>query len=200
MSGVRIEVEADDSQFREAFRQLLTRSQNLRPAFKNIGEVLVNSTDSRFARQVDPDGNPWAPISEEHLKYKKRHGFIQKILQMRGDLRASIVYRAEDDRVLVGTNKVYGAIHQLGGEITIPARAQVNAHNAKGKFMSREKAGQTKGIKAPTKGKAGRSTRISFASHAERKVTMPARPYLGVSTSDGTKIMKVLRRYLETDE
>jgi len=47
---------------------------------------------------------------------------------MRGDLAASITSKYDDNSAVVGTNKVYAAIHQFGGDagrnkkVKIPAR------------------------------------------------------------------------------
>jgi phage virion morphogenesis protein len=81
---------------------------------KNIGEYLVLSTDDRFRNEVDPSGNNWRPDSPRTIAMKRAQGRILKTLQSTGRLRSSLAYRAESDRVVVGTNVSYAAKHQLG--------------------------------------------------------------------------------------
>lgn len=189
MSGVRVEVTVDDRELRAGLTELLARGRDLGAAFKSIGEMMLRSTDNRFRDQVDPEGAPWLPIDPAWRDQKRRRGHIQKILQMRGRLRGSITYKDSNDRIAVGTNVVYAAIHQLGGEIDQAARTQVLAFrgpaNKPGRFISREKAGKSR--KAVT---------IRIATIKARTITMPARPYLGLSGQDRERVVKILTRHL----
>lgn len=109
----------------------------------SIGESLVSSTLERFEESKDPDGNAWTPSARawgEGLKGKARRGLglkgrggrgFGKTLVNKGLLRGSITYEATPQRVVVGTNVVYAAIHQFGGmagrgrKVRIPARPYV---------------------------------------------------------------------------
>lgn len=85
---------------------------------EEIGEMLVSSVLTRFQKGVGPDGEAWEPL-------KKREG---QPLVDKGRLRSSVGYEATATAVAVGTNLVYGAIHQFGGQagrnraVTIPER------------------------------------------------------------------------------
>jgi phage virion morphogenesis protein len=81
-----------------------------KPLFDEIGAMLGLSTQMRFEREQDPDGNPW-PAS---LRAQFSGG---KTLTDTGRLAASITHEATDDGVAVGTNVIYAAIHQMGGTI-----------------------------------------------------------------------------------
>ncbi len=185
MSGVRVEVTVDDRQLRAVMSQLLARGRDLEPAFKSIGEMMLRSTDQRFKNQVDPEGAPWLPIDPEWRDEKRRRGHIQKILQMRGRLRGSIAYKASNDRVAVGSNVVYAAIHQLGGDIDQPRRTQSIAFTRKGKFASAKQV-----AKKPSK-----ITHKEVSIRA-RTIHMPARPYLGLSSQDRERVSTILTRHL----
>lgn len=188
MSGVRVEVGVDDRQFQAAMVELLARGRALEPAFKSIGEMMLRSTDQRFRDQVDPTGAPWLPIDPAWQDEKRRRGHIQKILQMRGRLRGSIAYKANNDRVAVGSNVVYAAIHQLGGDIDQPRRTQSIAFTRKGKFASAKQV-----AKKPSK-----ITHKDVTIRA-RTIHMPARPYLGLSATDRERVGKILARHLSGD-
>jgi phage gpG-like protein len=77
--------------------------------------------------------------------------------------------------VAIGTDSRYGRIHQLGGTITQGARSELFTRN-------RRKSGAFK------KGtKEGRG--FTFG---ERKIAIPARPYLGISKADGEEIAAIV--------
>jgi len=137
------------------------------PLMRDVGASLVQSTRERFDTQTDPDGRRWRALAADTVidrlggvgrVYTKRMQFRAKarrgmasmrILFRAGHLRASITARPAADRVEVGTNMVYGAIHQFGGA-------------------------------------AGRG----------RRVTIPARPYLGLSVADADRVEGLVQDYL----
>lgn len=188
--GVRVEVSVDDKQLRTAMTALLAKGRDLEPAMRSIGEMMLRSTDQRFRDQRDPEGKAWLPISPAWRDEKKRNKQLQTILQMRGRLRGSIAYHASNDRLAVGSKVVYAAIHQLGGSIQQGERRQTLAFHGKdetkpGKFISRDKAS-----------KAKTAVTIRFATIKARTITMPARPYLGLSKDDRERAAKILARHL----
>lgn len=136
-----VEIELDPTELGPQFRKLF-EERDTTDLHRDIGEHLVNSTDERFEQQKSPDGAPWAPLSPATLisAYQRKRkanrafkrgrggtreetaGFARfkankKILQdkgIRGGLRGSINYRAEDGSVAIGANKIYAAAHQRG--------------------------------------------------------------------------------------
>ena len=145
MGGITLTVQVQDKEVRSLFTTLERRGGNTRIAMASIGEYMLRRTDERFSAEKDPEGNPWQPLSPETLKTKKH----PKILTESSNLRSRIVYDADVTSVAIGTNVIYGAIHQLGG-------------------------------------KAGRG----------RKVTIPARPYLGVNDEDLREFAEILADHL----
>lgn len=140
----------DDREVSAALDRMLQQATRMAPAFKNIGEELLQSTQQRFRDQVDPDGRPWQRLAASSVAAKAKRGHSDKILRQRGYLADTIRYQADEGGVRVGTNRIYGAIHQLGG-------------------------------------KAGRG----------RKVTIPARPFLGISREDRDRIMEIVADHLD---
>jgi phage virion morphogenesis protein len=96
--------------------------------FNAIGEELLLSTDARFDSQTDPDGRPWEPLNAKYAEWKRAFHGHDRILKLRGYLRDTLRYQATDVSVAIGSNRVYSAIHQFGGQAgrehktTIPAR------------------------------------------------------------------------------
>ncbi|WP_027188353.1 phage virion morphogenesis protein [Desulfovibrio cuneatus] len=128
----------DISALQNAVQQTVQAMTNRQQLMEAIGEALVSSTLERFENGVGPDGASWQPT--------QRGG---QILVDSGQLKGSIVYEASPDMVAVGSNKVYSAIHQLGGQ-------------------------------------CGRG----------HKVTMPARPYLGINAEDREEIAEMMRLHI----
>ena len=102
--------------------RLADAAGDLTPAFRDVGEALLNSTRDRFDRQAGPDGRRWAPLSPEYARRKPRNR--DRILTLYGELHGTLRYVATADSVAVGTNEVYGPTHQFGDESrNIPPRS-----------------------------------------------------------------------------
>lgn len=125
---------------------LQVRLADLHPVLDEIGAAMVGSTQRRFEEERGPDGKPWRLLSAETVlaraggraKVYTKRGAMRKgatrrigataILRDSARLYQSITHRATRTEVEVGTDAVYGRIHQLGGQagrgktVTIPAR------------------------------------------------------------------------------
>lgn len=139
MAGVQVEITLQGiEQAARALGQLA--ATDLEDLAYNVGILLESSTQDRItAGKTSPDGTPWAPWTERYDD-TRNHGVHSLLVQDNHLLDATQNYTT-GTTVRLGNNLVYGAIHQMGGEIT---------------------NGWGRGI----------------------KITMPARPYLGVSPAD----------------
>lgn len=107
MTGVALRY--DLSQVKGVSRRLnraLAEAGDAEPLLDEIGASLVTSTQIRFERGQGPDGKPWKPSA--------RGG---QTLVDTGRLLGSVTHRVSGRQVEVGTNVLYGAIHQFGGTI-----------------------------------------------------------------------------------
>jgi len=154
-----------------------------RPILRQIGEELVASTDERFVSMQSPDGAPWKPLHPRTIRQKRNKN---KILTERGLLRGSIHYELNGDTLEVGTDRKYGAIHQFGGVVKIPARTQTVKVGTKGK---------NKGRFMKAKSKAAHAIERTFTIPAH-DVTIPARPFLGLSAEDEQAIQRIVEKRL----
>jgi len=114
MSGAFIMIRVDDQTAIAALAQLADKTENTLPIMDAIGAGLVASTQERFEREEAPDGSRWP----QSLRAQVEGG---KTLRDEGILYASITHRAATGSVEVGTNLIYGAIHQFGGIIRAKA-------------------------------------------------------------------------------
>ncbi len=138
MAGIALKVTIDDQETKALMRKLAARGGDLRPALKSIGEYMLIETDKRFTGEHDPEGRPWTPLklrtvygSHRGKKYTKkgkltksfaRHAARRKILTKTGHLRGRIVYKVGRGFVAIGTNVVYGRVHQEGADFSIVSR------------------------------------------------------------------------------
>ena len=100
---VKVEIKKRDLE--KINRKLNFLSAHMTPILNEIGDYLVSETTQRFKDSSAPDGSQWAPV--------KRGG---KPLVSKGHLRDSIHYETSRDGVETGSNLIYAAIHQLGGQ------------------------------------------------------------------------------------
>lgn len=144
-----IEIRIDDKEIQQLLKKLAAKTENLRPFMKNIAGIMADSVEENFDKEGRPE--KWTPLAKVTIKQRTKKGYWPgKILQMRGDLASSITSKYDDNSAVVGTNKIYAAIHQFGGE-------------------------------------AGRN----------KKVKIPARPYLKLSQKEVYVIIKEFKNHLE---
>ena len=112
MAGTHITIDIDDAALKREIADLIRRLQDPAAALSEIGEVLQQSTQQRFADQRGPDGTPWAPNTEVTRARKKN----PNILTEGGYLGDLIRYQLTDGGrgVEVGSDRVYAAVQQLG--------------------------------------------------------------------------------------
>jgi phage gpG-like protein len=150
-------------------RLYMRRAGNPSPVMKAIGERVVRQTFERFnAGGPAPDGTPWAPVKRPHPRAR---GILRVTDQLRDSNRYQILGPAA---LAVGTNKVYGAIHQFGGK--------TSPHTI---LPYRKKALFWPGALHPVK-----SVRHPGSA-------IPARPYLGISQKDSDEIISMIGEYIE---
>lgn len=138
---LRIDVKGDAP---EELKKLAERSENLTPAWDQVGAYMLRSIQKNFRAGGRP--TPWTPLSiatltrvgvkgakrgrgPQHLRIA-RAIINKKILIDTGGLMNSITYEAlpGGDGVEIGSNLPHARIHQLGGQagrgrkVTIPMR------------------------------------------------------------------------------
>lgn len=85
----------------------------MRPALKEIGEELAESTIRRFSSSTAPDGSRWAPNAAATLARKPgsrplvRDGFLAN---------ESISYQLVDGGVEIGSSRIYAGTQQMGAK------------------------------------------------------------------------------------
>ncbi len=154
------------------------------PMLRDIGEYLLIAHDQRFASQASPDGTPWQALSPRYLKRKKKNQ--DKILVLDGFLKNTLRYQVNNNELLFGTNRIYGAIHHLGGTIDIAARSQ------QAYFRQDGRSGNVGNLFVNKK----RSNFAQWVTIGAYTIQIPARPWLGISDDENYAIAGIAMRYL----
>ena len=125
--------------------------------FDLVGAALVASTQFRFEQERDPDGSPWPPSIRSQVEGGRTLTDTARLVQ-------SITHAADSQGVSIGTDVIYGGVHQFG--------ATIRPRNAT-KLRYRLPGG------------------LGFRTADE--VTIPARPFLGVNRDDEVEIAEIWR-------
>jgi phage virion morphogenesis protein len=120
-----IEVTIDDTEVRQMLDRIQRAGLNLGPLMKTLAMTLKDETEHRF----ETEGPGWPTLSDSTKQARTRLGhWPGPMLQVSGQLAASISTESGADFARIGSSKVYAAIQQLGGpagrgrKVTVPAR------------------------------------------------------------------------------
>lgn len=121
-------------------------STMVRAAF-GVQQALVTEVRLGFRDQKSPYGKPWAPLKQRRSRNKDNG----KILRDTGRLANSITGGYSGSEVRVGTNVEYAPYHQFGTNGRKVEERRYQPANAKGRFISKEKASKVKRGKVSAK-------------------------------------------------
>ena len=168
MAGATLDITFQPGRTVTAVAALLASSRDPTPLLRAIGTGLLRNTQDRFEAETAPDGSAWAPLNAWYLTFKRGPGILRGAA-MRGGLQGSLVMDVEAGAIRIGSNKIYAAVHQFG--------ATIEPKNPQGRLAIRDYKGNLQGI--------------------ARSVTIPARPYLGLSRRDEETILETTEDHLD---
>ena len=174
--SVSMGIKIEDDRVRGLLTRIQRRMADLTPAMKIIGETVRTSVIRNFEVGGRPRWKPLSPVTLARRKGKKilmRQGFA-------GGLAGSIHWKAYSDRAVIGTNKIYAAVHQFGakkgsfGAFTFTVREHMRRIRSGGKVRVREHK---------------RTVRLPWGD-------IPARPFLMVQREDWEEIREALLEHI----
>lgn len=181
---VSIEISLEEAETQARLQALIERMDNRQPFFSAVGQLLEDAARRRIIEtKQGPDGRAWTPLRPRTIKAREKRGQTPiEILRSNSKRKSgsplvgSIGFDATAEEVRVGATPDYAAIHQLGGTINKAAGTRWMA----GRRFARR-------ADAPD----GRD--VAMKAHT---ITIPARPYLGVSKEDEEDIFDATERWL----
>jgi phage virion morphogenesis protein len=178
MTGASITVHLHDEGFAAGLHRLAAMGHNTAGLMRAIGVGLVKTTQHRFETATDPAGAAWAPLLPAYAAIKRGAGILRGAA-MEGGLMGSITFQAGAHSIRVGSNKIYSAIHQFGGEIR-PVKAPAL------RFWLMDPANIGKG------GRLKKGAKPILVSG--QLVTIPARPYLGFGAAERLVVAEAIEK------
>ncbi len=175
MAGIRI-----DGDIRKLYKRL-TKYENLDMRGVNIAlaEAIRTSTKDRFKNETSPEGTKWKPSKRTATSTKR-----EKVLTDTGRLSRSINSKVGKKGFAVGTNVIYAATHQFGDKSRELGPITIRAKNKKSlKFNV-----------------GGKDIFVKKVFIPSLKVSIPARPFLGINEADIEEIRATLLELVGEDE
>lgn len=179
MAGASMHVNINEKDLAMKLSRFMAGARDMRPAMKDIGEYMMGVTDERFAREEDPSGRPWQPHSPLTLmiaygwtrRRKDGSSLRRKTHTKKGGLTAGFERYAMNRKILTLSARLRKSIHYQAAKdsVVIGTDAVYAAIHQFG-------------------GKAGRG----------RKVSIPARPYLGISDADRSEAVRIIKEHLRS--
>ena len=122
MAGATMTFQFEHKQFTDALERLTLNPARRTGLLRAIGVGLQHTTMQRFETATDPQGHRWAALRPAYAMYKQGPGILREA-GMRGGLQGSITFSTSGNSVIVGSNKIYAAVHQFGAVI-VPVHAK----------------------------------------------------------------------------
>lgn len=191
----------DLTRLREIPREILNHG-----FWNEVGQYMVSSTQRKIKEGIAPDN---APLTRAY----KKGGLT---LRDTGRLMGSIAYRADSTSTTVGTNLIYGRIQQLGGTIKprsakklwVPAGWNTRklmrryGHTPSSVMQGMKASGYrvwiSKSGKAVLAAERGKKAKPFVVFVLKDEVTIPARRYLDIDSTDRQIIINKVGKWLKS--
>lgn len=116
-----IEITAETEAISSLLSKLQGRLDDLSPVMLAITGVMSDATERAFKNEADPvTGAKWPELADDTVTM--RGGNAHPILQVTGQLAASVQPDYGKNYAEISTNKVYAAMHQFGGTTSPKSR------------------------------------------------------------------------------
>lgn len=114
---MQVDFKFEDEAIKASIKKLKDLGQDMTPITQAISAVLESESAGAFIKEQDPTtGKKWQAHSENYQAHLAKKGITKsKILQRSGLLARSLSTDFDAVSAVIGTNRVYGALHQLGG-------------------------------------------------------------------------------------
>jgi phage virion morphogenesis protein len=166
-----VTVKYTDRLVQDRLSQIISHAQNMRPAFAEIGEDLVDSTKRRFTTATAPDGTAWAANSA--VTVARFLGLTSGNFKKDGSLSKKGTARSTGKKPLTGETRT------LAGTVNYQLKGLAGV-----------------GIGSPKVQAAMMQFGGTKSQFPHLWGDIPARPFLGVSDSDKTNILDIIESYL----
>lgn len=167
-----IAIKYDDGEVMAALSRLAARAANMRPVMASIGQLVRSDIMERFDTSTAPTGAPWRPLTLSAVVSRARRHAPKGLKKRR---EATLARFASNAKPLLDTGTLRNSIRVAS--VSDSAVVVTAGGGKRDKIAAIHHFG----------GRAGRG----------RKVTIPARPFMGVSEEGRREILSLISRHLE---
>lgn len=170
-----VKTEVNDLGVTGLFQRLVGGLHNTTPLMRAIAGIFEAETEANLSAEGRPH---WLGLAPSTVRRRTKAGtWPGKMLQASGGLAASVSTNFSRTEAVIGSNKVYALIQQVGGKINRAAYSTKVRHrtDAKGELL---RTGHFKGkglIFAKDSHKRVKTRWFEVAAHS---IDIPARPYM----------------------
>ncbi|OCG62235.1 phage virion morphogenesis protein [Gilliamella sp. Fer4-1] len=120
---MQIDYKFSDEAIQASIKRLQGLGADMTPITRGIAAVLASEADDAFQKEADPTtGRQWQQLTPNYAAKLTVKGLTGKMLnRTMGGLAMSLTTDFDAVSAVIGSNKVYAAIHQLGGTSDMPA-------------------------------------------------------------------------------
>lgn len=177
----------------ENLSQLVSRIQNMQPAYAEIGGLLVSEAKQNFAAQgffqnLSNFREAWAP-SQRVLRKGGR------TLRLSGKMENSISSRPFPDHVEIGTNVPYAAVLQFGSQKKVQVRQFVRRVKARSEY-GRSELRTSKRTGKKYYAREMKAQGIGFVKAHARQMNLTPRPFITFSQRSREGAAAIVAKYL----
>ena len=120
-----IEIKIDNKELNQVLDKLFEKTTDLKPLMKSIAGTMADSVEENFKQEGRPE---WAKLKDSTIKLRtKQKHWPGKILQVEGNLASSVTSYYDNNSAMIGSNKDYARIHQLGGDAGKNKKTKIEA-------------------------------------------------------------------------
>lgn len=178
-----IQIKVDDKVVLQRLDELQASAANLQPLFEKISTALLVRTQQNIQNETTPVGAKWPRLKPRTAARRigtGRRGY-DHMLRDRGRLYGSLETRSDAFSATIGTNSIYAAIHNMGGEINKPERQ----HTIYQRYNERTDTLNPRFVK---RGRSNFARDVKIKAH---KIKMPAREFLGFAEGDRKTVLAI---------
>lgn len=119
---MQIDYKFSDEAIRASIKRLQELGADMTPITRSIAAVLASEADDAFQKEADPTtGRQWQKLTPNYAAKLTAKGLTGKMLnRTMGGLAMSLTTDFDVVSAVIGSNKAYAAIHQLGGTSDMP--------------------------------------------------------------------------------
>ncbi|MFQ1018662.1 phage virion morphogenesis protein [Gilliamella sp. CG13] len=120
---MQIDYKFSDEAIQASIKRLQGLGADMTPITRGVAAVLASEAEASFQHEQDPTtGQKWRPLTPQYAEKLAARGLTGKMLnRTMGGLATSLTTDFDAVSAVIGSNKIYAAIHLLGGTPDMPA-------------------------------------------------------------------------------